>query len=62
MQPVTLAHSWLSLCIMKEAVEIRKTKAKEIKETQLYGELYREVSALACANIFIHKDGKTNTE
>ena len=53
-----------SMCnMMKEAGGIRTTKAKEIKETQLYGiELDREVFALACANMLIHKDGKTNIE
>lgn len=53
-----------SMCnMMKEAGGIRTTKAKEIKETQLYGiELDREIFALACANMLIHKDGKTNIE
>ena len=39
----------------------RTKKAKEIKEKHLYGiELDREIYALACANMLIHKDGKTN--
>ena len=38
-------------------------EAKRIKSTQLYGiELDREIYALACANMLIHKDGKTNLE
>lgn len=38
-------------------------KAKEIKSSQLYGiEFDREIFALACANMLIHKDGKTNLE
>ena len=53
-----------SMCNMiKEAGGVRTTKAKEIKEGQLYGiELDREIFALACANMLIHKDGKTNLE
>lgn len=36
-------------------------KAKQIKREQLYGiEFDREIYALACANMLIHKDGKTN--
>lgn len=38
-------------------------KAKEIKANQLFGiEFDREIYALACANMLIHKDGKTNLE
>lgn len=38
-------------------------KAGEIKSRQLYGiEFDREIYALACANMLIHKDGKTNLE
>lgn len=38
-------------------------KAKEIKTKQLFGiEFDREIYALACANMLIHKDGKTNLE
>ena len=53
-----------SMCnMMKEAGGINTTKASEIKETQLYGiEFDREIFALACANMLIHKDGKTNLE
>ena len=36
-------------------------KASEIKTKQLFGiEFDREIYALACANMLIHKDGKTN--
>lgn len=53
-----------SMCnMMKEAGGINTTKASEIKKTQLYGiEFDREIFALACANMLIHKDGKTNLE
>ena len=53
-----------SMCnMMKEAGGINTTKASEIKETHLYGiEFDREIFALACANMLIHKDGKTNLE
>ena len=53
-----------AMCNMvKEAGGNRTEKAKEIKQKQLYGiELHREVFALACANMLIHKDGKTNLE
>lgn len=53
-----------SMCNMiKEAGGINTKKAKEIKAKQLYGiELDREIFALACANMLIHKDGKTNLE
>lgn len=53
-----------SMCNMiKEAGGVRTTKAQEIKDVQLYGiELDREIFALACANMLIHKDGKTNLE
>ena len=38
-------------------------KAKQIKSKQLYGiEFDKEIYALACANMLIHKDGKTNLE
>lgn len=51
-----------SMCNMiKEAGGVKSKKAKEIKSEQLYGiEMYRKVYALACANMMIHKDGKTN--
>ena len=47
--------------MIKEAGGVNTQKASEIKSHQLYGiELYRKVYALACANMLIHKDGKTN--
>lgn len=53
-----------SMCNMiKEAGGNRTNKAKEIKSVQLFGiEKDREIYALACANMLIHKDGKTNLE
>lgn len=53
-----------AMCNMvKEAGGNNTDKAKEIKRKQLYGiEFDREVFALACANMLIHKDGKTNLE
>ena len=51
-----------SMCNMiHEAGGSNTNKAKEIKSGQLFGiEMYRKVYALACANMMIHKDGKTN--
>lgn len=51
-----------SMCNMiKEAGGINTIKAKNIKKSQLFGiEFDREIYALACANMLIHKDGKTN--
>ena len=51
-----------SMCNMiKEAGGVNTNKATEIQKTQLYGiEFDREIFALACANMLIHKDGKTN--
>ncbi|ENZ9564390.1 TPA: N-6 DNA methylase [Clostridioides difficile] len=51
-----------SMCNMiKEAGGVNTSKAKKIKANQLFGiEMYRKVYALACANMMIHKDGKTN--
>ena len=51
-----------SMCNMiKESGGIRTNHAAEIKDSQLYGiEFDREIYALACANMLIHKDGKTN--
>ena len=47
--------------MMQEAGGVNTKKAKKIKTEQLYGiEFYREIFALACANMLIHKDGKTN--
>lgn len=53
-----------AMCNMiKEAGGIRTKEATEIAQTQLYGiEFDREIYALACANMLIHKDGKTNLE
>ena len=53
-----------SMCnMMKEAGGINTKKASKIKDTQLFGiEFDREIFALACANMLIHKDGKTNLE
>ena len=51
-----------SMCNMiKEAGGVNTHNATEIQKTQLYGiEFDREIFALACANMLIHKDGKTN--
>ncbi|MCI1868472.1 HsdM family class I SAM-dependent methyltransferase [Bifidobacterium crudilactis] len=47
--------------MIREAGGMDTTKAKQIKSKQLYGiEFDREIYALACANMLIHKDGKTN--
>lgn len=47
--------------MIREAGGVNTTKAKQIKAQQLYGiEFDREIYALACANMLIHKDGKTN--
>ena len=47
--------------MMREAGGANTIKAKQIKCEQLYGiEFDREIFALACANMLIHKDGKTN--
>lgn len=53
-----------AMCNMiKEAGGVNTEKAKEIKSVQLFGiELYPKIFALACANMMIHKDGKTNLE
>lgn len=53
-----------SMCNMiNEAGGVNTNKAKSIKQNQLYGiEFDREIFALACANMLIHKDGKTNLE
>ncbi len=53
-----------SMCNMiKEAGGIKTSKATDIKRKQLYGIEYdRQIFALACANMLIHKDGKTNLE
>ena len=53
-----------SMCnMMKESGGINTQKAIDIRSNQLYGiEFDREIYALACANMLIHKDGKTNIE
>lgn len=53
-----------SMCNMiKDAGGVKTKKATKIKTEQLYGiEISREIYALACANMLIHKDGKTNLE
>lgn len=49
--------------MIQEAGGLQTDKAKEIQKTQLFGiEFDREIYALACANMLIHKDGKTNLE
>lgn len=49
--------------MIQEAGGMQTAKAKDIKAHQLYGiEFDREIYALACANMLIHKDGKTNLE
>lgn len=49
--------------MLDEAGGVNTEKAKEIKQNQLFGiEFDREIYALACANMLIHKDGKTNLE
>lgn len=53
-----------SMCNMiKEAGGVNTDEASRIKSCQLFGiEFDREIFALACANMLIHKDGKTNLE
>lgn len=53
-----------AMCNMvQEAGGNNTEKAKEIKHHQLYGiEIDKKIFALACANMLIHKDGKTNLE
>ena len=47
--------------MIKEAGGESSNEAKIIKSERLYGiELDRKIYALACANMLIHKDGKTN--
>lgn len=49
--------------MIRKAGGMETEKAGEIKSKQLYGiEFDREIYALACANMLIHKDGKTNLE
>ena len=53
-----------AMCNMtKEVGGSRSKEAESIKSSQLFGiEFDREIFALACANMLIHKDGKTNLE
>ncbi len=53
-----------AMCNMiREVGGVSTKEAKSIKEDQLYGiEFDREIFALACANMLIHKDGKSNLE
>lgn len=53
-----------SMCNMiREAGGVKTAKAVEIKNSRLFGiEFDRQIYALACANMLIHKDGKTNLE
>lgn len=49
--------------MIHEAGGVRTEKATEIKQKQLYGiEKDPIIYALACANMLIHKDGKTNLD
>lgn len=49
--------------MMKQAGGYETNKAREIRREHLFGiEFDREIYALACANMMIHKDGKTNLE
>lgn len=49
--------------MINEAGGITTNKAKKIMANQLYGiEIDKRVFSLACANMLIHKDGKTNLE
>ena len=49
--------------MIEEAGGVDTKKASKIKKEQLFGiEKDKEIYALACANMLIHKDGKTNLE
>lgn len=49
--------------MIKQAGGQNTPKAREIMDKQLYGiEFDPQIYALACANMLIHKDGKTNLE
>lgn len=49
--------------MLKEVGGINTEEAKKIKEERLYGiEFDRQIFALACANMLIHKDGRSNLE
>lgn len=53
-----------AMCNMiKESGGVNSSSYKSITKKQLFGiEFDREIFALACANMLIHKDGKTNIE
>lgn len=53
-----------AMCNMiREVGGVSTQEARIIKRNQLFGiEFDREIFALACANMLIHKDGKTNLE
>ncbi len=53
-----------AMCNMiKEAGGVNSNEAGHIKKEQLFGiEWDKQIYALACANMLIHKDGKTNLE
>lgn len=53
-----------SMCNMiRSAGGVNTTEAGHIKKEQLFGiEWDKQIYALACANMLIHKDGKTNLE
>ena len=49
--------------MMKEAGGYSSEQSKKIRTEQLFGiEVDRRIFALACANMLIHKDGKTNLD
>lgn len=49
--------------MIREVGGINTKESEDIKKNNLYGiEFDREIFALACANMLIHKDGKTNLE
>ena len=49
--------------MLKEVGGVNTNEAEDIKKNKLYGiEFDREIFALACANMLIHKDGKSNLE
>ena len=49
--------------MIKDVGGFSTKKAKEIMSKQLYGiEIDKRIFSLACANMLIHKDGKTNLE
>ena len=49
--------------MLKEVGGVKTNEAEDIKQNKLYGiEFDREIFALACANMLIHKDGKSNLE